>query len=43
MTDGGKQRSTQGWYAGTPAASGILTVRVPKTEQGKAHRIEITG
>ncbi|MFF5313311.1 Hsp20/alpha crystallin family protein [Streptomyces massasporeus] len=23
--------------------NGILTVRVPKTEQGKAHRIEITG
>ncbi|WP_328336346.1 Hsp20/alpha crystallin family protein [Streptomyces violaceus] len=22
---------------------GILTVRVPKTEKGKAHRIEITG
>ncbi|MEV5237204.1 Hsp20 family protein [Streptomyces pseudogriseolus] len=23
--------------------SGVLTVRVPKTETGKGHRIEITG
>ncbi|CAL9657303.1 Spore protein SP21 [Streptomyces sp. enrichment culture] len=23
--------------------NGVLTVRVPKTEQGKAHRVEITG